>query len=154
MPRPHPHASTHRLLLRLRVVDPPHAVPWAVQLGRSDLLAPVRRDSNAFEFEIPLELVTTADAAATVRGPAVQGPRGARFVYLTSGKRAGDLRSPWDRRAKISLETLPIEAIRARPADRVLALDGEIHGTAKDGGPSCASVRLIGGSWVLSPPSE
>lgn len=141
---------THSLQLRLRVIGPPANVSWAAQLGRADLLPPARRGRDWLEFEIPLELVSTADGEAKVRGPAVQGPRGGRFLYLASGTRAGDALSPWDRRAKISLETLPLDAIRTRPAGAVVVLTGEIRGTAKDGGPACASVPLLAGAWTFA----
>lgn len=141
---------THSLRLHLRVVKPPANVSWAVQLGRSELLAPVQRGKDQLEFEIPLELVSAADGEARVRGPAVQGPRGGRFLYLASGTRAGDVMSPWDRRAKISLETLPLDAIRQRPSGSPVVLEGEIGGTAKDGGPACASVPLLGKTWAVA----
>lgn len=141
---------THALRLRLRLVDPPANVSWAAQLGRADLLPPARRGENWLEFEIPLELVSTRDGEAKVRGAAVQGPRGSRFLYLASGTRAGDVRSPWARRAKISLETLPLDTIQARPAGEMVVLTGEIRGTAQDGGPACASVPLLGKVWAFA----
>ena len=140
---------THSLRLRLSILGPPANISWAVQLGRSDLLMPVKRSKDRLEFEVLLELVSTAGGEAKVRGPAVQGPRGGRFLYLASGTRAGDVMSPWNRRAKISLETLPRDAIRNRPAGAAVELAGEINGTAKDGGPACASVPLIGKAWAL-----
>ena len=141
---------THTLRLHLRVVGSPAGVRWAVQLGKDGLLAPTAQRSTEAEFEIPLELVSVPGGEAKLRGPAMQGPRGGRFVYLTVGSRAGDPASPWNRRAKISLEHLPLDAILARPADTPVALVGEIGGTAKDGGPACASVPLLGGTWVLA----
>ncbi len=141
---------THPLRLRLRVLEPPDNVSWAAQLGRAELLPPARRGKNWLEFEIPLELVSTPNGEAKLRGAAVQGPRGRRFLYLTSGTRAGDVNSPWDRRAKISLETLPLDSIQTRPVGAVVVLTGEIRGTAKDGGPACASVPLLGKGWAFA----
>ncbi|MBX3175323.1 MAG: hypothetical protein KF709_12990 [Gemmatimonadaceae bacterium] len=142
--------ASHLLRLRLRVVGPPANVSWAVQLGRSELLAPVKRGKDHIEFDIPLELVSAAGGELKVRGQAVQGPRGGRFLYVTSGKRAGDVMSPWDRRAKVSLETLPLDTIRKRPLGTVIALEGEIDGTAKDGGPACASIPLLSKAWTVA----
>lgn len=141
---------SHLLRLRLRVVGPPANVSWAVQLGRTDLLAPVKHRTDQLEFDIPLELVDAAGGEVRVRGQAVQGPRGGRFLYLASGTRAGDVMSPWDRRAKISLETLPLDTIRKRPVGTVVVLEGVIAGTAKDGGPACASVPLLGNGWAVA----
>ena len=39
-------------------------------------------------------------------GEFVQGPSGGKFVYVTSGARAGQVGSPWTRRAKVGLQTL------------------------------------------------
>jgi hypothetical protein len=55
--------------------------------------------------------------------------------------------SGWDRRAKVHLASLPLETLQSRPASESLLLHGEIAGTAKDGGPACASVPLLRGSW-------
>ena len=139
---------TRELLIRITVRDPPAGVDWAMQLGRSDLLPP-RKHSEALEFEVPLQIVRRDDGQLDFRGPAVQGPRNGRFVYLNSGARAGQTTSCWDRRAKISLETL-----RALLADKSVDLGAavaaaSIDGLARDGGPACASVPLSAPGWRI-----
>ena len=96
------------ITLRLTVVDPPVGVRWAIQLGRDGLSAPESIAHDRVVFRIPLELVADRAGALRLRGAAVQGPAGARFVYLNSGTRAGDARSCWDRRAKIPLTGVPL----------------------------------------------
>jgi Family of unknown function (DUF5990) len=65
------------------------------------------------------------------RGPAVQGPRGARFVYLTWGTYADGTFTMF-RRAKLMLADLP------RGAEEVTV---EVHLTDDAGMPRCARLR-------------
>jgi hypothetical protein len=139
--------SARPITLRLALLNPPAGVAWAVQLGRTELLPPVRVTPDQVSFEVPLELVSSASGEPRLRGAAVQGPAGGRFIYVNSGSRAGVVGSGWDRRAKVHLSSVPLEMLQARPASEALLLHGEITGTAKDGGPACASVPLLRGSW-------
>jgi hypothetical protein len=143
------HTDARPITLRLTVADPPAGVRWAIQLGRDQLSAPESIAHDSVVFRIPLELVADRAGTLRLRGAAVQGPPGARFVYLNSGTRAGDARSCWDRRAKIPLTGVPLARLHALAASDEPLLDGAILGTAKDGGPTCASVPLLGAGWVL-----
>ena len=133
--------------LRLRIVRPPPGVRWAVQLGRDALLPPSHIAHDELVFEVPLTLGPNLRGTVQLRGAAIQGPPAARFVYVNSGKRAAEPWSCWDRRAKVSLATIDIVALQKTTGPAVL--DGAIHGTARDGGPACASVALIDGAWTF-----
>ena len=135
------------ITLRLRIVRPPAGVHWAVQLGRDGRLPPVHVAGDHLVFEVPLILGPNARGTVQLRGAAIQGPPAARFVYVNSGKRAGESWSGWDRRAKVSLAAIDLAALQALAGPVVL--DGAIHGTARDGGPACASVALIDGAWKV-----
>ena len=66
-------------------------------------------------------------------------------MYVCSGSSAGDAGSPWTRRAKISLATITRELLaKARPGARLTVA---IEGRAKDGGPVCGTVPLLGPGW-------
>ena len=134
--------------LRLRIVHPPPEVRWAVQLGRDGLLPPILSAHEQLVFEVPLTLGPNARGVLQLRGAAIQGPSAARFIYVNSGKRAAEWSSCWDRRAKVSLATIDVAALQQVIGHVVL--EGAMHGTAKDGGPACASVMLIDGVWQLS----
>ena len=138
----------HPISLRLCILQPPPGVHWAVQLGRHELLPPVRIAHDQVVFEVPLTLGPNARGSVQLRGAAVQGPAGARFIYVNSGKRAGEPWSGWDRRAKVSLATIDVAALPE--LEGPIVLDGAIQGTARDGGPACASVALIHGAWTLA----
>ncbi|MEU3603442.1 DUF5990 family protein [Streptomyces sp. NPDC006798] len=95
-------------------------------------------------FEIPVETVTGADGATDFRGPYVQGPRGARFVYLTWGELPPDGTFAMFRRAKIFLADLPVEAAAGGLAETRVGL------TDEQGMPRCAGLRPPLISWSLS----
>ena len=65
------------------------------------------------------------------RGPAVQGRKGDRFVYLTWGTCAGGAFTMF-RRAKLMLDDLPAGAQEVTV---------EVHLTDDDGMPRCARLR-------------
>ncbi len=136
-----------RVTLRLRVMRPPPGVRWAVQLGRSELLPPLHVADDQLVFDVPLTLGANPRGAIQLRGVAIQGPPAARFVYVNSGKRAGEFSSRWDRRAKVALAAVDIAALQE--AAGPVVLEGAIHGTARDGGPVSGTVALIDGAWTL-----
>jgi hypothetical protein len=142
--------SDHELLIRITIEAAPAGVAWALQSGRDELLPPSGR-SKGLTFEATVRVVTGADGAIDFRGRVVQGPRNGRFIYLNSGTRAGQADSPWDRRAKVSLEGL--KTVLSRKG--VAAASGEASvsfaGTDPRGGPACASVPLMGSGWHLEP---
>lgn len=103
-----------------------------IQVGR-DAVDLVPGDSASAAWSIDLEVVATADGV-DFRGPAVQGRRGERFVYLTWGDVAGDGTFTMFRRAKLMLADL--EALVM--SDHVSAV---VDLTDERGGPRCARLR-------------
>jgi hypothetical protein len=68
-----------------------------------------------------------------------EGPE-RRFIYIAIGKQAGDKASPWDRRMKIDIHTIPRALLDRAAKDGVL--EAVIAGRGKDGTPACATVPL------------
>jgi hypothetical protein len=68
-----------------------------------------------------------------------EGPE-RRFIYIAIGKQAGDKASPWDRRMKVDIHTIP-RALLDRAAKGGV-LEAVIAGRGKDGTPACATVPL------------
>jgi Family of unknown function (DUF5990) len=133
--------------LHLTILHAPPGVTWAVQLGRDGLLPPVRVADDCVVFEVPVRLEHTARHGLQLRGAAIQGPPAARFLYANAGRRAADGHARWDRRAKVPLGSIDLASLP--PGAGPIVLEGTMHGTARDGGPACASVPLIGGAWQL-----
>ncbi len=142
--------SKEAIALRITVLQPPPGVSFRLQRGRRELTAPTEITPEALSFDFTVRL---AEAPRTnpprLLGEYAQGPPAARFVYVNSGTLAGDVGSPWSRRAKVPLTSITwrlIDRVRATPG---AALHARIAGTARDGGPACASVPLLGEAWHL-----
>jgi hypothetical protein len=103
-----------------------------LQVGRSPAgLVPA--DAPVAEWTTDVRVVPT-DAGPDFSGPAVQGRRGDRFVYLTWGTMAGGSFEMF-RRAKLMLGDLP-----AASGERVEVV-ADVHLTDDHGMPRCARLR-------------
>jgi len=139
-----------QIRLRITILSPPAGTKWALQLGKSDLVPPLRAAERAVVFETDVEVTVGSKAEPfRLRGPAVQGRSGDRFLYLNSGTSAGDYTSIWSRRAKVPLSgiTASLAKAAAREGD---ILECQFSGTAKDGGPACASITLLSPGWTAA----
>jgi hypothetical protein len=121
---------------------------FCLQSGRSDLVSPTRSTGRDISFDFTVRVRST-DGGGPPRflGPFTQGPPAARFVYICMGTLAGQPDSCWTRRAKVPLRgiTWPlVQQALGRPTAR---LEARFGGTARDGGPSCATVPLADGGW-------
>lgn len=104
---------------------------------------PVGNDALAWATEIAVK--SGPDGAPDFAGPAVHGKRGERFFYLSwSGERAGH--REMFRRIKVHLRDLTAAQV-TKAAKTHGTLVARVHAVAKDGGPACASVKLLGGGW-------
>jgi hypothetical protein len=134
------------LRLRIDVIDPPPGVTLRLQRGRGDLVEPVRSTKTRMTFEFDVRVGTRAGGLPNFLGDFAQGPPGKRFVYVNAGSYAGQAGTPWSRRAKV-----PLTGITKTQIDKALRTGGvlavEYEGTGRDGGPSCATVPLIGDGW-------
>ena len=135
--------------LRILVVRPPPGVEFRLQQGRADLVGPTRVSAEEIQFDFTLRLGPPRRGHPNFRGPAAQGPPDGRFVYVNSGRRAGQLGTVWDRRAKIRLDGITTQLLNAVLQDGRLVLEARIAGTGPDGGPACATVPLLEG-WRIA----
>ncbi|HEX5048151.1 MAG TPA: DUF5990 family protein [Gammaproteobacteria bacterium] len=142
--------ASGELALRITVVDPPANISWALQLGRDELVEPTASTRTRISFDFSVEAVAGDGAGSLrLRGPAIQGRPGERFVYLCVGSYAGQAGAPASGRAKISVEGITRKLYEQARAKRGV-LQAELEGTARDGGPSRASVPLLGGGWRVA----
>lgn len=139
----------------LTLIDPPPGVMFALQHGKSDLEGASLSSSGPLTFHFSaLYVEGVLGGDADFRGPFVQGPRGKRFVYVNSGTSAGELLSCWTRRAKVPLSGIAHKSLVPGKGQQIVHLEGRIQGRAKDGGPACASVPLLGTGWKRVPGPE
>ena len=133
--------------IRIKVLRPLKDVKMKVQRGKDELLFPVENaaDESVFEFDITVDL---ASAAPNFLGKYAQGPKDQRFIYINSGRYAGQHGICWERRAKISLIGITREQIYEVVAKPGSLLQTEFEGVGRDGGPTCASVKGI--EWKVT----
>ena len=106
--------------------------------GRGDLLGAVPGDAPSATWELRCD-VASPPPDADLRGPHIHGSPGKRFVYITWG--LVDPSHPFRmfRRAKIWLDAVPPDVIRAACDHGILV--GRLGLTDDKGRPLCAAVR-------------
>jgi hypothetical protein len=135
---------------RITVVNPPAGVKFAMQRGRNELVAPSHSTADRIAFDFTLRLGPPLPSGLpNFLGEFAQGTPADRFVYVNSGQRAGQHDWRWNRRAKIKLAGIGIELLTKALALPDATLEAEIAGTARDGGPACATVPILGSGWRL-----
>ena len=138
------------LTFRIVVLDPPRGVSFRLQRGRSELIRPSHESAQSISFEVPLRVEVNGDGPPRLLGPFAQGPPAGRFVYVNSGKRAGQFDSCWDRRAKVPLGGVESSMIEEALASADVVIEAQIAGTGRDGGPACATIPLAEGWRVVA----
>jgi len=138
--------------IRLTLVDPPAGVDFAVQRGRGSEFEPVfvqqrKRRHVSFDFSLPVS-DNRKDGQPNFLGDFAQGPPAGRFIYIDVGTCAGQKDTPWSRRMKVPLQGITWDLIRKTFGKPGYRLAARIPGTGTDGGPSCATVRLLG-EWEI-----
>jgi len=136
------------LTLRITLIKPPPGVPFCLQQGKADLVPPSSYsvENTFFDFTVNIANDRTG-GPPNFRGKFAQGPPGGRFVYINSGTYAGHSDSCWSRRAKVPLSGITWELVEEALSKSGAVLEARIAGTAGDGGPVCATVRLLEGGW-------
>jgi hypothetical protein len=83
----------------------------------------------------------------------VHGDASRRFLYLSWRPLKWRPGQPepacWLRRIKVHLSSITWEQIEQSVANGGV-LEAVLPGTGRDGGPSCASVPLVGGGWAVT----
>jgi hypothetical protein len=139
------------LSLRITVVDPPPDIIWALQLRQDELVKPTSHTKNRISFDLTVNVVEDSSVKGfSLRGPAVQGRPGGRFVYLRIGVYAGQVGTHIARRAKIGLEGISRRLVEAAKQTRSGVLEVQFAGTDRKGEPACATVPLLGAGWHVT----
>lgn len=120
-----------------------------VELSTKDGGEPgIRAGTSTMTWTTRINLKPLPDGRVDFAGPAVSGKRGERFFYLNWSSRTP---LGWElfRRTKIQLRELS-ETQVARLLQSGGTITARISAMARDGGPACATVPLLGGGWILS----
>ena len=158
--------GTSERIVRLRVVckAPPDPDQHGANFGLQDksaaahwtLQAGIRKTNGDCVFDCDARVrPNLRTGEPTFLGDFVHGLPDERFLYLSwRPKDCQPLQpamgfSSWTRRMKIHLSGITWQQIEeATQVGGVL--EASVQGTGKDGGPSCASVPLLGGGWAIS----
>ena len=142
--------AEHELPLRVTILRPPPGVQFCLQRGRSDLVSQTVSSGRDISFDLSVRMKPLdGDGPPRFLGPFTQGPPNGRFIYVCCGTFAGQLDSPWSRRAKVGLAGITRSLLGKALKNPKAKLEARFEGTAADGGPSCATVRLLDEGWRL-----
>lgn len=147
------HESTVSLRIELRGLPPRHFgecrdVEAGIQCKKDVLPGIPQEDGSIW---LPCELRVKRDAKSgepRFLGPYAFGSPAERFLYVSwSGVKGG--KREMFRRMKIPLAAITSEQIEKATAKRGAVIAAAVAGTARDGGPACATVPLLGGGWSV-----
>ncbi len=142
-------AGESEIPLRVTLVSPPGGVQFCLQGRNNELVDKVRTTGEDLSFDLTIQAIDQAGGVLRFLGRFTQGPPDKRFLYVCSGTCAGDMTSCWTRRAKIPLSGITVDLVRQLVVAGSARLEARIKGTAKDGGPVCASVPVLGDGWRI-----
>ena len=153
----------NRVLIGVTCKAPPDPDRYGATFGLQDnsttanwvLHSGKRKPNGDLHFECEVRVRPSARTGEpNFLGDFVHGPSEKRFLYLSWRPKDCRLSQPeppspcWQRRMKIHLSTITWELIEE--AIRLGGvLEATVEGTGKDGGPNCASVKLLGDGWTV-----
>lgn len=141
------------LPLLIVLIDPPHGVDFGIQEGKGNdykTISVKRSKAGNLVLECTINVkANRTGGPPNFVGPISQGPPSGRFIYIDIGKSAGQFDSCWQRRIKIPLDGITWDMIDSVLEKPKRLLQATIPGTAKDGGPNCATVKPIDGWKVV-----
>lgn len=129
---------------------PLNNVHVGVQIGKEpcDLIA---GDASSAKWEVAVRVVTGPDADVDFKGPAVQGKRGERFLYLTWGNVDDLSHFKMFRRAKLMLNRVDPELVAAAEQQQ-RPLVCQVRLRDEHGAPRCARIDPPAIEWKLGNP--
>jgi len=139
--------------LHVLLQKPPAGVDFAIQKGSGnnyETIQTQRSDGGDLQFSLSIQLKNDPQKTSEPRftGPFVQGKPLGQFFYIDVGLYAGQA-DGWARRIKVPLSGIGWDTIAELSKHPNAILTTKIPGTAKDGGPNCATVKPFEG-WQVN----
>ncbi len=138
------------ITLEIELIAPPEGVGFCLQKGKSELVDYQVSTGDSLKFSMSVRVKQGKNGAPNFLGEFTQGTPKERFVYIGVGEYAGQKNPEWARRVKIHLSNISWQQIEQALTHAKPRLVTSYQATDKDGGPSCASVPLIGGGWSVA----
>ena len=138
------------LSFRIILESPPLGVDYGLQKGDGsdyEVTQKQRSKSGDLRFEFSARVKEGKDGVPVFLGKFVQGPPQERFVYLDIGTLAGQIDTPWSRRLKVPLRGITWDDVK-QASSGTSVLETSVPGRAKDGSPTCATVKPFSG-WKV-----
>ena len=142
------------ITLHIILINPTPGVMYGLQKGSGSIYETVQKQRStstdlSFQFSITIKGDRAKDTLPKFSGSFVQGPAGGKFIYIDIGQAAGQHGTTWSRRLKVPLTGISWEIVDQTSSNPQAILVTHVPGTAKDGGPNCATVKPFEG-WKLS----
>lgn len=139
-------AGGDNVILRLSVLAPPEGVTHSLQDKESTPVDVCMSTGTTIRFDIPIRLEAGKTGYRFLGDHVRTDGKTRRFVYVATGKAAGQHTTEWSRRAKVDLPEPTPAMIKAADAGK-LVLEGAYEGTDAKGGPTCATVKV---DWKIA----
>lgn len=139
------------LNFRIILESPPSGIDYGLQKGGGndyEVVQKQRSKSHNLHFEFNARVKEGKDGQPVLLGPFTQGPPQQRFAYLDIGTYAGQADSPYGGRLKIPFRDLTWDVVKKASSGKAV-LETRVPGTAKNGGPTYATVKPFAG-WTIS----
>ena len=139
------------LPLRIVLIAPPPGVAYGIQRGAGndyDVMFTQTPKHGDVVFDFDIDVAEGKNGAPNFLGEYAQGKVGRRFIYVDVGRYA-KVHDTWARRMIVRLDdvTWPLIQKAVKPGKR---LEARVPGTHADGGPTCATVEILGGWSVVA----
>ena len=145
----------YQVSLQVVLVAPPSGLDYGLQYGKGNDYQTIQKQRSTgqdlgFDCKVTVK-ENREDGLPNFVGHLTQGPATGRFIYVDIGKYAGQLNASFDGRIKIPLSGITWDLIHQVAADPKSTIQARLPGTAKNGGPSCATLHPIEGWKVQTP---
>ena len=139
--------------LHIILQSPPSGVHFGLQKGGGSKYETVQLQRSGtgdlhFDLTVTIRGDQRKDQTPRFGGPFAQGSYPGNFIYIDIGTYAGK-EDIWSRRLKIPLSGITWEIVDRVISNPKLVLETHVAGTAKDGSPTCATVKPFAG-WSVA----
>lgn len=150
----------YKIPLRIVVVNPPAGVNFSLE-NNGELVSVTQstEEDITFDFEAIVKPQRNT-GLPNFTGAFARGTPSKRFFYINIGQSAGQADCEWSRRAKIWIssgypkfnvqEEVTWQMVKEVYKNPNKVLMARYMGTDDAGGPSCASIGLIDGGWIVA----